>query len=321
MKAIVGRRYGGPEGLRLEDAPKPSPGPQQVLVRIVAASLNPLDWHLMRGKPYLARLDVGFRHPKTSIRGVDAAGVVEAVGAEVTDFQPGDEVFGQCAGSLAEYGISEAKNKLASKPSTVSYEQAAALPVAGFTALQAIRRAKFEAGQTLLVNGAAGGVGTFAVQLAVAMGAEVTGVCSKANLETVRGLGATTIIDYAAADFTRTGARYDVVLDAVGNRSLNDLRRCMAPGGALVLLAPHPGDWIGPLILPLGGIIVGKLRKERLLPMLAKPNRDDLATLAGLTAEAKISPVISRTYPLADAAEAMRHLEGGHTVGKLVVTI
>jgi NADPH:quinone reductase-like Zn-dependent oxidoreductase len=321
MKAIVGTEYGSPDGLRLEDVPIPSPGPKQVLVRVVAASLNALDWHIMRGKPYAARIQTGFRRPKRPVRGVDAAGVVEEVGAEVTDFKPGDQVFGVCAGSFAEYGVSEAIDELAAKPEGLSYERAAALPIAGITALQAVRRAKLEAGQTLLVNGAAGGVGNFAVQIAAAMGAEVTGVCSKANLETVRSSGATTVVDYASEDFTATGDRYDVVLDAVGNRSLGELRRCMRPGGTLVLMAPHPGDWIGPLILPLGAIITSKIRKERLLPILAKMNRDDLTTLGNLTAEGKISPVVSRTYSLGDAAEAMRHLETGHAVGKLVVTV
>ncbi|MGO8874949.1 MAG: NAD(P)-dependent alcohol dehydrogenase [Acidimicrobiales bacterium] len=321
MKAIVGIDYGSPDGLRLEDVPLPSPGPKQVLVRVVAASLNPYDWHLMRGKPYLVRLSSGFRRPKRPSCGVDAAGVVEAVGADVTDFKPGDHVFGMCAGSLAEYGVSEERNELVAKPEGLSYERAAALPMAGFTALQAVRRANLEAGQTLLVNGAAGGVGTFAVQIAAAMGAVVTGVCSKANLETVRSLGATTVVDYASEDFTATGHRYDVVLDTVGNRSLKDLRGCIRSRGAVVLIAPHPGNWIGPLVLPLGAIVTSKIRKERLLPMMAKVNRDDLTTLANLTVEGKISPVVSRTYSLGDAAEAMRHLETGHAVGKLVVTI
>ena len=321
MKAIVGTEYGGPDGLRLEDVPVPSPGPNQVLVRVVAASLNPLDWHYMRGKPYLLRTSAGYRRPKRTVRGVDAAGVVEAVGAEVTDFKPGDQVFGLCAGSLAEYGVSEAKDELAAKPEALSYERAAALPIAGCTALQAIRRADLKSGQTLLVNGAAGGVGTFAVQIAAQMGAEVTGVCSTANLDTVRSLGATSVIDYTAKDFTASGDRYDVVLDLVGNHSLGDLRRCIHRHGTLVLSAPRPGEWIAPLVLPLGAMVTGKIRRERLLPILAKVNREDLGTLADLTAEEKISPVVSRTCSLGDAPEAMRHLETSHALGKLVVTI
>jgi NADPH:quinone reductase-like Zn-dependent oxidoreductase len=321
MKAIVGTDYGGPDGLRLEDVPVPSPGPNQVLVRVMAASLNPLDWHYMRGKPYMLRTRAGYRRPKRTVPGVDAAGVVEAVGAEVADFRHGDQVFGLCAGSLAEYGVSEAKDELVAKPEALSYERAAALPVAGFTALQAIRRAEVKPGQTLLVNGAAGGVGTFAVQIAAQMGAEVTGVCSAANLDTVQSLGATTVIDYAAKDFTASGDRYDVVLDVVGNHSLGDLRRCIHRRGTLVLAAPRPGEWIAPLVLPLGAMVTGKIRRERLLPVLAKVNREDLTTLANLTVEEKISPVVSRTCSLADAPEAMRHLETGHALGKLVVTI
>jgi NADPH:quinone reductase-like Zn-dependent oxidoreductase len=321
MKAIVGTEYGGPDGLRLEDVPVPSPQPNQVLVRIVAASLNPLDWHYMRGKPYLARISAGFRRPKRTVRGVDAAGIVEAVGRDVTDFRPGDQVFGLCAGSLAEYGVSEAKDELVAKPEALSYERAAALPIAGFTALQAIRRVDLKPGHTLLVNGAAGGVGTFAVQIAAQMGAEVTGVCSTANLDTVQSLGATTVIDYVAEDFTASGDRYDVVLDAVGNHSLGDLRRCMRRGGALLLIAPRPGEWIAPLVLPLGAMVTSKIRRERLFPILATVNREDLTTLANLTIEEKISPLVSRTCSLGDAPEAMRHLETGHTLGKLVVTI
>jgi NADPH:quinone reductase-like Zn-dependent oxidoreductase len=321
MKAIVGTEYGGPDGLRLDDVPVPSPGPNQVLMRVVAASLNPLDWHYMRGKPYLLRTSAGYRRPKRAVRGVDAAGVVEAVGAEVTDFRPGDQVFGLCAGSLAEYGVSEAKDELVAKPEALNYERAAALPIAGCTALQAIRRADLKPAQTLLVNGAAGGVGTFAVQIAAQMGADVTGVCSTANLDTVQSLGATTVIDYAAEDFTVSGGRYDVVLDSVGNHSLGDLRRCIHRGGALVLIAPRPGEWIAPLILPLGAMVTSKIRRERLLPVLAKVNREDLTTLANLTVEGKISPVVSRTCSLGDVPEAMRHLETGHALGKLVVTI
>jgi NADPH:quinone reductase-like Zn-dependent oxidoreductase len=320
MKAIVGIEYGSPDRLRLEDVPKPSPGPNQVLVRVAAASLNPLDWHLMRGKPYLARMGAGYRRPKRAVRGVDAAGVVEAVGAEVIDFKPGDRVFGLCAGSLAEYGVSEASDELVAMPEALSYERAAALPIAGFTALQAIRRADLKSGQTVLVNGAAGGVGTFAVQIAVQMGARVTGVCSKANLDIVQSLGATTVIDYATEDFAASRDHYDVVLDAVGNRSLGDLRRCLQPGGALVVIAPHPGDWLAPLVLPLGAMVTSKIKRERLFPLLAKSNRDDLAALASLTVGGKISPLVSRTYSLSDAPEGMRHLETGHAVGKLVVT-
>ena len=309
MKAIVGTEYGGPDGLRLEDVPVPSPGPNEVLVRVVAASLNPLDWHYMRGKPYLLRTSAGYRRPKRALRGVDAAGVVEAVGAEVTDFKPGDQVFGLCAGSLAEYGVSEAKDELVAKPEALSYERAAALPIAGCTALQ------------VLVIGASGGVGTFAVQIAAQMGAEVTGVCSTANLDTVQSLGATTVIDYAAEDFAASRERYDVVLDTVGNHSLGDLRRCIQRGGALILIAPRPGEWIAPLVLPLGAMVTSKIRRERLLPMLAKVNREDLTTLANLTVEEKISPVVSRTCSLGDAPAAMRHLETGHALGKLVVII
>ena len=322
MQAIVGEEYGGPEVLELRDVDVPALHPDGVLVRVRASSVNPYDWHVMRGLPRLVRLSEGRSRPKQPIRGVDVAGVVEAVGENVTAFRPGDEVFGAKAGALAEYVCAGPKNVLAAKPAGLTFEQAAAIPLAGVTALQALRdKGRLEAGQRVLVNGAAGGVGTFAVQIAKALGADVTGVCSTRNVDLVTSIGADRVLDYAEVDFARSDERYDLVLDNVGNRSLSDLRRALTPHGALVVVGGGGGNWIGPMMLPLRAAMLSPFVGQRLLPFLAKHTQDDLLVLKELAETGKIVPVIDRTYPLAEAAEAIRYLETGHARGKVVVAV
>ena len=322
MQAIVGEEYGGPEVLELRDVDVPALHPDGVLVRVRASSVNPYDWHVMRGLPRLVRLSEGRSRPKQPIRGVDVSGVVEAVGENVTAFRPGDEVFGAKAGALAEYVCAGPKNVLAAKPAGLTFEQAAAIPLAGVTALQALRdKGRLEAGQRVLVNGAAGGVGTFAVQIAKALGADVTGVCSTRNVDLVTSIGADRVLDYAEVDFARSGERYDLVLDNVGNRSLSDLRRALTPHGALVVVGGGGGNWIGPMMLPLRAAMLSPFVGQRLLPFLAKHTQDDLLVLKELAETGKIVPVIDRTYPLAEAAEAIRYLETGHARGKVVVAV
>lgn len=322
MKAIVNDNYGSPDELELAEVDKPALNPDGVLVRVRAASVNPYDWHLMRGLPYLVRVSEGLRRPKLAIKGVDLAGVVEAVGENVTELRPGDEVFGGSAGAFAEYACGKEKG-LAPKPAGITFEQAAAVPIAGFTALQALRdRGQLEAGQRVLVNGAAGGVGTFAVQIAKAFGAEVTGVCSTRNLELVRSLGADHVIDYTADDFTKQGRRYDLILDAVGNRSLRRLRRVLAPKGRLVLVGGgNGGRWIAPVLGPIKAVLLSPFVSQELKPMLATRKKEDLLTLKEMIEAGQITPVIDRTYPLTETPEAIRYLEAGHARGKVVIAV
>jgi NADPH:quinone reductase-like Zn-dependent oxidoreductase len=320
MKAVVGTTYGPAEALQLADVETPVPAAGEVLARVRAASVNAGDWRLMRGEPLLARpLMGGLRGPKPPVRGWDFAGVVEAVGPGVTDFRPGDEVFGRTSGAFADLTAPDA-DRLAPKPPDMSFEAAAALPVAGITALQALRdRADVRPGQRVLVNGAAGGVGTFAVQIAKALGAEVTAVCSARNAAQAAELGADRVIDYALVDFTRDGVRYDVVLDNVGSRSLRALRRALTPRGTLVLVGGGKGRLLGPFRL-LGAVAVAnRFSRRRLLTFLAKPNRADLLELAALVDAGKVRPVIDRTYPLAEAPEAIAYVETGHARGKVIV--
>jgi NADPH:quinone reductase-like Zn-dependent oxidoreductase len=315
MKAIVQDRFGPPDVLRLEDVDAPAVDADGVLVRVRAASVNPADWHAMRGSPWFARPMFGLLKPKQRTPGIDLAGIVEAVGENVTDLRPGDEIFGARNGSLAELVVG-GKN-FVQKPAALSFEQAGAIAIAGCTALQALRdKGRLEAGQRVLVNGAAGGVGTFAVQIAKAMGAHVTGVCSTRNVDLVRSLGADEVVDYTTDDFTGRGRRYDLVIDTVGNRSTADLRRALTPKGTVVLVG---GD--GKLHEMLAPLVVGRFVSQRLVSFIAKINKDDLAALGELTESGKLTPVIDRTYPLEEAAEAIRYLETGHVRGKVVVTM
>jgi NADPH:quinone reductase-like Zn-dependent oxidoreductase len=313
MKAIVAHRYGPPgQALRLEDVDKPAVEPDQVLVRVRASSVNPYDWHMMRGSPFLVRLSGGLLKPKNGAMGVDAAGVVEAVGADVTHVAPGDEVFGARNGAFAEYV--SGKN-FVPKPARISFEQAGTLGIAGITALQAVRdRGQVQAGQKVLVNGAAGGVGTFAVQIAKALGAEVTGVCSVRNVDMVRSIGADRVVDYTATDYTREGRRYDVIVDCIGNHGLLANLRALTPNGALVIVG-------GPLRRLPGALVLPRLVRQRIGFFLAKVNRDDLGVLAELMETGKVTPVVDRTYPLSEVPEAIAYVEAGHARGKVVVTV
>jgi NADPH:quinone reductase-like Zn-dependent oxidoreductase len=322
MLAMVQDTYGSAEVLELRDIDKPAIGDHDVLVRVRAAGVNPADWAIMSGLPYVARPVYGLRKPKNAVRGSDVAGQVEAVGTSVTRYQPGDEVFGWCIGAYAEY-VSVSEDALALKPANLTFEQAAAVPMAGLVALQAIRdQGNVQAGQTVLINGASGGIGTFAVQIAKSLGAEVTGVCSTRNVDMVRSLGADHVIDYTVEDFTRSGQRYDFVLDNVANYSLSDLRRAVTPTGALV---PNGGGFDNHWFASGGRVIrANVLRRSvdhRLRPFLLSPKLEDLAVLRDLIEAGKITPVIDRTYPLSETPQAIDHVGKGHAQGKVAIIV
>jgi NADPH:quinone reductase-like Zn-dependent oxidoreductase len=325
MKAIVQERFGPPDVLRLVDTDLSVIGPGDVLVRVHAAALNPYDWHMMRGDPFVARLmgvGVGLTRPKFRVAGIDAAGRVEAVGADVDGLRPGDDVLGFCQGAFAEYVRVEA-GKVVPKPARLTFEQAAAVPMAATTALHGIRDVgAVRAGHRILVNGAAGGVGTYAVQIAAALGAEVTGVCGTGNVELVRSIGAAHVIDYTTDDFTDGRRHYDVILDNVGNRPLGRLRRALTPTGTLLLNAGgSPGAVLGVVGYSARAVVVNGFVRQRLRQVTNRRTREDLLTLTGLIEEGKLTPILDRTYPLADTAEGIRHVEKGHTRGKAIVTV
>ena len=322
MRAVVYCDYGPPETLRIARVERPVPGPDEVLVRVRAASINPLDWHFMRGEPYIGRLDMGLRRPKQTSLGVDFAGTVEAVGRNVTRFKPGDDVFGGRTGAFAEYVTVRADRNVVPKPTNVSFAQAAAIPVAAITALQALRdQGKVRPGQRVLVNGASGGVGTFAVQIARALGAEVTGVSSTRNVELVRSLGAARVVDYTRADFTRDTTRYDVIIDNVGNHSFADIRRVLRPGGTYVIVGGEKGRWIDPLPRAAGAWVLSHFVREDLRFFLARLNPRDLGVLHDLVQSGRVTPVLDRTYDLDQVREAIRYQEAGHARGKVVLTM
>ena len=331
MKAIVQDRYGPPEVLYLADVDKPVAADHEVLIRVHAAAVNAYDWHMMRGDPYLARLMSpamsAFGGPKTKIRGRDFAGTVEAVGKNVTRFQPGDEVFGDAGddgGAFAEY-LCIAANLVEPKPANLTFEQAASVPLAGNTALMGVRDCgQLRPGQQILINGCSGGVGTFAVQIAAALGADVTGVCKTANVDLIQSLGAKHVIDYTHEDFTRTERRYDVVFDLVGNRSLTELRRTLTPGGTLVLSGGGTfkgGSLVGPIALMVRGTVTSRLVRQRLLVLQVIQSAENLATLRELIESNKIAPVIDQTFPLSGVPEAVRRLEVEHPRAKITITI
>ena len=321
MKAIVYRRYGSPDILRLEDVDKPVPKDGDVLVRVHAASINPLDWHLLRGKPYIVRPTSGWRKPKRNIPGVDVAGVVEAVGRDVTLVKPGDEVFGEKTRACAEY-VCGPEKLFVHKPANVTLEQAAAIPVGGVTALQALReKGQIQPGQKVLINGASGGVGTFAVQLARHFGAEVTGVTSTPNLELVRSIGAHHVVDYTQDDFTLSGEHYDLIIDNAGNRSLMAMRRALAPGGTVVIVGASKGNWIGPIARMLAGQQMSRFGNKTFKSMLTDIERDDLLFLKDLVDAGTVTPVIDRRYPLSEVPEAIRYLETMRARGKVIITV
>jgi NADPH:quinone reductase-like Zn-dependent oxidoreductase len=326
MKAIVQERFGSPDVLQFVDTDLPEIGPDDVLVRVHAAALNPYDWHMLRGDPYVARLmgDVGLTRPrrKNRIAGVDGAGVVEAVGANVRGLRPGDEVLGWLQGSFAEYARAEG-DRVVPKPPRLSFEQAAGVTMAGETALRGIRDVgQVQAGHRVLINGAAGGVGSFAVQIATALGAEVTGVCSTGNVELVRSLGAAHVIDYTSDDFTDGRARYDVIHDNVGNQPLRRLRRALTPLGTLVSNAGgSPGHVFGPIAGILRVVALDAVVGQRLRPLRDAWTREHLLAVAELVEAGKLTPVVGRTYPLVDTAAGLRYVEGGHARGKAVITV
>lgn len=322
MRALVRRTYGGPEVAEVAEVARPPIGDDQVLVRVRAAGVNPLDWHFLTGVPYIARAQLGLRSPKQPILGVDMAGEVEAVGAAVTEFRPGDAVFGEVGGAFAEYVRARAAI-LAPKPADTSFEEAAAVPVAGFTALQALRDSgRLRPGQSVLVVGASGGVGTFAVQIARALGAtEVGGVCSTANVELVRSLGADHVVDYTREDFTESGRRYDLIVDNAGTAGLRAVRRVLRPAGTYVLVSGPKHRFLGPMRNLIAALVYSRFVSQRMVGMLAQANRDDLVLLADLIAAGKVAPVVESCYPLAEGAAAISHLGTGHARGKTVLTI
>lgn len=321
MKAIVYCDYGGPEVLRLETIAKPACADDQILVKVRAASVNPLEWHFMRGTPYVGRLGMGLRKPKVTRLGVDVAGRVEAAGPNVTLFKPGDEVFGSARGALAEYACAS-ERRLVLKPDNLTFAQAASVPVAAVTALQGLRDAgKVKPGQRVLINGASGGVGTFAVQIAKSMGAHVTGVCSTRNVAMVRSIGADEVIDYTKEDFTKSGGRYDVILDMVGSHSLSAFRRILNPEGTYVMVGGPSGRWVAPLDRAIGAKVFSWFVSQHMSMLMAELNKDDLGVLRDLLRAGKVKPVIDRTYTLSQVPEAIRYLEAGHAQGKVVIAV
>ena len=323
MKAIVQERFGPPDVLRFEDTDPPEVGVDDVLVRVHAAALNPYDWHMLRGDPYVARLmGVGLTKPKARVAGVDAAGVVEAVGSNVRELRPGDEVLGRFRGAFAEYACA-VQDDVVPKPASLTFEQAAAVPMAATTALRGIRDVgEVKAGQRVLVIGAGGGIGTFAVQIAAALDAEVTGVCSTGNVELVRSLGAAQVFDYTKEDFTAGPTRYDVILDNVSNLPLAKLRGALTPKGTLVLNGGgSPGHVFGPIAGLLKAVVVNLFVSQRLRPLPSKPTREELLTVTELIESGRLTPIVDRTYPLADTAEGLRYVEQGHARGKVIITV
>lgn len=319
MKANVYRCYGSPDVVRYEDIVKPTPADHEVRVKVQAASVNPLDWHYMEGTPYLVRAGLGFGRPESPRLGVDFAGTVDAVGKQVTRFKPGDEVFGGQIGAFAEYVLIPENDSIALKPTAVAFEQAAAAPIAGITALQALR-GRLHAGQKVLINGASGGVGTFAVQIAKSMGAEVTGVCSTRNLELVRSIGADHVIDYTREDFTRSSERYDLIVDNVATHSVLEYRRVLNPQGIYVQIgSTEVGNWFGFFKLPLEGKLLSPFMTQKFGMMGASLTKEDLVNLGGLMESGKVKPVIDRRYKMSEAAAALRYVEGGHARGKVVL--
>ena len=321
MKAIIQTRYGSPDVLQFTDVDKPVAKDDEVLVHVHAAAINIGDWHLLRGMPYVVRLVTGLRRPRREVPGLDIAGQVEAVGADVREFGPGDEVFGWCKGAFAEYACAAASNLLPTA-SNLTLEQSAAVGDSAFTALAAVRdQGKVQSGQRVLINGASGGVGTFAVQIAKAFGANVTGVCSAANLDMVRSIGADEVIDYRTGDFTQTEQRYDVILDLVGSRSLSDCRRALTRRGTYVVVGVKDvGRWLG-LGRQFKALLLSPFVRQRIRVFVVRHNRQDLAVLKELVEAGKLVPVIARRYALRDVPEALRYQGEGHTRGKSVISL
>ncbi len=319
MKAIVQDRYGSAEVLKARDIAKPEIGDNEVLVRVHAASIHVGDWILMTGSPFIMRLATGLRKPKNAVPGTDVAGTVEAVGRDVTRLQPGDDVFGWATGAFAEYAHA-AEDQFVKKPANLTFEQAASVGVSATTALQLLRdNGKVQPGQKVLVNGASGGVGTFAIQIAKAFGAEVTGVSSTKNVDMVRSIGADHVIDYTHEDFTTRAERYDLILDNVGNHSMARTRRALAPGGMLISNGGGHAD--GKLGRTIRTMLVSMVVRQQASPTVKSQNHDDLVALKGLVEAGKVRPVIDRTYPLLQTAEAIGHVAAGHARGTVVISV
>jgi NADPH:quinone reductase-like Zn-dependent oxidoreductase len=322
MKAVVLCDYGSPDVLKLEDVEKCVPGDDQLLIRVRAAAVNPLDWHRMRGTPYIARMEMGLRKPKVIRLGVDFAGTVESVGRKVTQFKPGDEVFGGRTGAFAQYVCVREDRAVVLKPANLTFEQAAAVPVSAVTALQGLRdQGKLQPGQKVLINGASGGVGTFAVQIAKSFGAEVTGVCSTRNVDMVRSIGADRVIDYTREDFTNGAPPYDLILDNVGNRSLAECRRALNTKGTYVMIGGPAGRWFEPLPRAFNAFVLSRFVPQKMGMFIAELNKEDLTILRDLMQAGKVRPVIDRRYTLSEVPAAIRYLEEGHARGKVVITM
>ena len=323
MKSIVYNEYGSSDVLEFQETDEPLIGSNDVLVRVRAASVNPYDWHWVTGLPYSSRIEFGLRKPKVSNLGADLAGQVEAVGRNVTRYRPGDDVYGGVeTGSFAEL-VCVREGSLAPKPANLTFEEAAAVPMAALTALQGLRdKGRIEAGHTVLINGASGGVGTFAVQIAKSFGAEVTGVCSTRNLDLVRSLGADHVVDYTQEDFTRSGLRYDLMLDLVGNHRVSQCRRVLAPKGAYVASFGQPEHrWLGPLAFLVKMYALSPFVSRRMVAFVSKTNSEDLQFLKDLIEAGKVTPVVDRTYALSEIGEAIDYLEQGHARGKVSITV
>jgi NADPH:quinone reductase-like Zn-dependent oxidoreductase len=325
LKALVYRNFGSPENLRCEEVEKPAPGDNDVLIKVRAASVNPLDWKLMKGGPLIIRMLLGLTNPKVKRPGVDVAGEIEAVGANVKQFKPGDEVFGTCRGTFAEYVTSASalgmKSAVVLKPHNVTFEQAASAPVAALTALQGLRdKGRVRPQQKVLINGAAGGVGTFAVQIAKSFGANVTGVCSTRNVDLVRSIGADRVIDYTQEDFTKSGEFYDLFLDCVGNHSLSACRSVLNPKGILVMVGV-PSDLTSLATRLIGAFVSSRFLSRKMVFFIARSNTEDLTIVRELMGSGKVTPVIDRCYRLSEAIDAFRYVEEGHARGKVVLTV
>ena len=322
MKAIVYRCYGSTDVLEFADIKKPMQADDEVLVKVHAASINPLDWHYMRGTPYFMRLESGLGAPDRTGMGVDFAGTVVAVGKNVSKFAVGDAVFGGRSGAFAEYVTVREDRALVLKPDNVTFEEAASAPIAAITALQALRdTGRLQTGQKVLINGASGGVGTFAVQIAKSFGAEVTGVCSTRNVEMVRSIGADFVVDYTKENYTESGKRYDLIVDMVGNHSLFANRRVLEPEGKFVIVGGAKGNWLGPLMAPIKAFLLSPFVGQEFTMMIAEFNQEDLTILANLMREGRITPVIDRSYDLSEVPEAIRYSEEGHARGKIVINL
>jgi len=322
MKAVRYYCYGSTDVLEYADVEKPLPAADEVLIKVHFAAVNPLDWHYLHGTPYFMRVMSGFGKPADSALGVDLAGTVEAVGSNVTRFKPGDAVFGGGNGAFAEYVIVREEGPRVMKPAEVSFEQAATVGIAGITALQALRdKGKLQPGQKVLINGASGGVGTFAVQIAKIMGAEVTGVSSTRNVEMVRSIGADHVVDYKNDDYTQGDRRYDLIIDMVGNHSLSKNRQVLTPDGILVMVGGSTGNWLSALAGPIKAMIYSKFVDQQFVSILARFNKEDVAIIGDMIAAGAVTPVIDRRYPLSEVASALEYSEKGHARGKIIIEV